>query len=79
MQDLLLNLVSFKNLTYSGTGLLMAALLSWLVYKLCQLNLMAGIDTGELDENQVADLFGKTKGFKADTPPPAQEVEDEDF
>jgi len=40
----------------------------------------AGVDTGELDENQVADLFGKTKGFKADTPPPpVQEVEDEDF
>jgi hypothetical protein len=39
----------------------------------------AGVDTGELDENQVADLFGKTKGFKADTPPPTQEVEDEDF
>ena len=39
----------------------------------------AGVDAGDLDENQVADLFGKTKGFKADTPPPAQEVEDEDF
>jgi len=39
----------------------------------------AGVDTGDLDENQVADLFGKTKGFKADTPPPTQEVEDEDF
>ena len=39
----------------------------------------AGVDTGELDENQVADLFGKTKGFKADSPPPVQEVEDEDF
>ena len=39
----------------------------------------AGVDAGDLDENQVADLFGKTKGFKADTPPPTQEVEDEDF
>ena len=39
----------------------------------------AGVDAGELDENQVADLFGKTKGFKADAPPPTQEVEDEDF
>ena len=39
----------------------------------------AGVDTGELDENQVADLFGKTKGFKA-TEPPAQVIEeDEDF
>ena len=39
----------------------------------------AGVDAGDLDENQVADLFGKTKGFKTDTPPPTQEVEDEDF
>ena len=39
----------------------------------------AGVDTGDLDESQVADLFGKTKGFKSDTPPPAQEVEEEDF
>ena len=40
----------------------------------------AGVDAGELDESQVADLFGKTSGFKAsETPPPAQEVEDEDF
>ena len=39
----------------------------------------AGVDSGDLDESQVADLFGKTKGFKSDTPPPTQEVEDEDF
>ena len=39
----------------------------------------AGVDAGDLDEDQVADLFGKTKGFKADTPPPAQEVEDAAF
>ena len=39
----------------------------------------AGVDAGDLDESQVADLFGKTKGFKTDTEPPAQEVEEEDF
>ena len=37
----------------------------------------AGTDSGDLNETQVADLFGKTSGFKA-----AQEttnVEEEDF
>tara|TARA_B100000927_G_scaffold137985_1_gene111313 strand:- start:171 stop:758 length:588 start_codon:yes stop_codon:yes gene_type:complete len=28
----------------------------------------AGVDTGDLDEVGVAELFGKTKGFKADDP-----------
>ena len=28
----------------------------------------AGVDTGDLDEAGVAELFGKTKGFKADEP-----------
>tara|TARA_R100000773_G_C4153768_1_gene74619 strand:+ start:47 stop:619 length:573 start_codon:yes stop_codon:yes gene_type:complete len=28
----------------------------------------AGVDTGDLDEAGVAELFGKTKGFKADDP-----------
>jgi len=38
----------------------------------------AGTDSGELDEEGVASLFGKTDGFKAtDTPP--ENVEDEDF
>ena len=38
----------------------------------------AGVDSGDLDETEVADLFGKTKGFKAaDTPP--ENVEEEDF
>ena len=40
----------------------------------------AGIDSGELGEDEVANLFGKTKGFKASEPPieNAQE-EEEDF
>ena len=38
----------------------------------------AGADAGDLNESEVADLFGKTDGFKAtDTPP--ENVEDEDF
>ena len=39
----------------------------------------AGVDAGELDETEVADLFGKTKGFKATTAPPPENVEEEDF
>jgi hypothetical protein len=44
----------------------------------------AGVDTGDLDEDGVAELFGKTTGFKADDPniipdtTPAS-VEDDDF
>ena len=38
----------------------------------------AGVDTGDLDETEVAELFGKTDGFKAAESPP-ENVEDEDF
>ena len=43
----------------------------------------AGVDTGDMDANEVAELFGKTSGFKtADpnvTPTPAVNAEEEDF
>lgn len=44
----------------------------------------AGVDTGDLDEDGVAELFGKTSGFKADDPNVAPDlspssVEDDDF
>ena len=42
----------------------------------------AGVDTGDLDEGGVAELFGKTQGFKADDPnvTPTEEVAiDDDF
>ena len=42
----------------------------------------AGVDTGDMDETGVAELFGKTQGFKADDPnvTPAEQVEvDDDF
>ena len=43
----------------------------------------AGVDTGDLDEDGVADLFGKTSGFKTDDPnvTPSMEVvvDDDDF
>ena len=41
----------------------------------------AGVSSDDLNESQVADLFGKTSGFKAgDVPPtPENNVEDEDF
>ena len=28
----------------------------------------AGVDTGDLNESEVSELFGKTKGYKADEP-----------
>ena len=43
----------------------------------------AGVDTGDLDETEVAELFGKTSGFKAGqapvTPPESNAEEEEDF
>ena len=43
----------------------------------------AGIDSGDLDEGEVAELFGKCKGFKTHEPnvsaTPAEEVDDDDF
>jgi len=39
----------------------------------------AGTDSGDLDETQVADLFGKTKGFKAAAQETTDNVEEEDF
>lgn len=44
----------------------------------------AGIDSGDLDEDGVAELFGKTSGFKADEPNVISDatpssVEDDDF
>ena len=43
----------------------------------------AGVDSGDLDEGEVAELFGTCKGFKTNDPNvttnPAEEVDDEDF
>jgi len=41
----------------------------------------AGVDTGDLDETEVAALFGQTKGFKAQEPnvTPNTETTDDDF
>ena len=41
----------------------------------------AGVDTGDLDETEVAALFGQTKGFKAAEPnvTPTESTEDDDF
>ena len=42
----------------------------------------AGVDTGDLDANEVAELFGSTSGFKTNDPnvtPSANEEEEEDF
>ena len=42
------------------------------------LNAEAGVSTDALSTEQVADLFGETKGFKADDVPPALETNDEE-
>ncbi len=43
----------------------------------------AGVDTGDLSDSAVAELFGKTQGFKAGDPnitvSPQEEVVDDDF
>ena len=39
----------------------------------------AGVDSGELNEAEVADLFGKTDGFKATDAPPENAEDTEDF
>ncbi len=41
----------------------------------------AGIDTGDLDATEVAELFGNTSGFKASDPnvTPSTDAEEEDF
>ena len=39
----------------------------------------AGTDSGDLDETQVADLFGKTDGYKATAVETTTNVEEEDF
>ena len=43
----------------------------------------AGVDTGDLDANEVAELFGRTSGFKTSdpnvTPTTDDKTEEEDF
>ena len=41
----------------------------------------AGVDSGDLDESSAAELFGKCKGYKADSPNPVrvETVNDDDF
>ena len=39
----------------------------------------AGTDSGDLNETEVADLFGKTSGFKASVVNETTDTEDEDF
>ena len=41
----------------------------------------AGVDTGDLDETEVAALFGQTKGYKTSEPnvTPSDTLDDDDF
>jgi hypothetical protein len=58
-----------------GTSLKLAGI------QLVSLSSSAGVDTGDLDETEVAALFGQTKGFKASepnvTPTPVTDSEDD--
>ena len=61
-----------------GTSLKLAGV------QIVSLNSGAGIDSGDLNETEVAELFGTCKGFKADDPnvtstPTETASEDEDF
>lgn len=50
--------------------------------QIISLSSSAGVDTGDMDAEDVAELFGKTKGFKADDPnvtPAAATETDVDF
>lgn len=56
-----------------GTSLKLAGV------QIVSLNSPAGLDAGDLNEEDISELFGKTKGFKVDEPnvtPPAEVVED---
>lgn len=58
-----------------GTSLKLVAI------QVVSLNSSAGIDSGDMDVEDVAALFGKTKGYKASepnvTPAPAEDVDDD--
>lgn len=59
-----------------GTSLKLAGV------QIIALNTSAGVDTGDLDDASVAELFGKTAGFKASDPvvtPAAEVAADDDF
>jgi hypothetical protein len=64
------------NVTY-GTKLVLQGL------QIISLSSKAGVDAGDMNAEDVAELFGKTKGFKADdpnvTPAPSTEQDDNDF
>jgi hypothetical protein len=48
--------------------------------QLVSLNTSAGVDTGDMSAENVAALFGKTEGFKADEPNVTpSETEEDDF
>ena len=49
--------------------------------QLVSISSKAGVDSGDLDAAGVADLFGKTKGYKADEPnvTPAEDTDEDDF
>ena len=47
--------------------------------QLVSLNAKAGVDTGDMNPDDVAELFGKTEGFKAADPVVTANAEEDDF
>ena len=47
--------------------------------QLVSLNTAAGVDTGDMNADDVAALFGKTEGFKAGEPNVTANVDEDDF
>jgi len=47
--------------------------------QLVSLNAGAGVDTGDMNADDVAALFGKTEGFKAGEPNVTANVDEDDF
>ena len=47
--------------------------------QLVSLNSTAGVDTGDMNSEDVAELFGKTEGFKQSEPNVTPSVDEVDF
>ncbi len=60
-------------------GVTYGSSLKLLGVQVVSLNSEAGINSDDLSTDQVADLFGKSEGFKTTDAPPAVEQDDEDF
>ena len=60
-------------------GVTYGSSLKLLGIQVISLNTQAGIDTGDMNADAVAELFGSTDGFKASDPNVTPNVADDDF